>query len=295
MRSFRISIIGSIITVVVADGPIMSKQRPNRRRFLERTTVFVGGVSIAGCLTDSADDDIGNQSSAGRTESPVETETSNETESNRSSSDNTTESEETREANAERPQTVSFEAPHGTTIEGTLYGSGDCGVIMVPQINMDRESWEPQATMIADMGHRALAIDEDPDDRSSSVRGAIRYLSEQQNVSTRILLGASSGGEAVVVANASTDADTVDGTITLSAAGGVDHAPDLRGRSLFVVSESDDDRFVRVARELHEGAPEPKRLVEYEGSSHGQRLFTSNRKDALRDRIQTFLSEVCNN
>lgn len=173
-----------------------------------------------------------------------------------------------------------------------MYGWGECCVVLVPQINLDRGSWQPQGELIAGLGHLALAIDEDPDDRAGSVRGAIRYLREELDATTVILVGASSGGEAVVVANAETEF-AVDGTITLSAAGGPDHASDLKGRSLFVVSKDDEDRFVRIARELNEGAPDPKNLVEYEGSAHGQRIFTSDHADDLRGRLEAFVSDGC--
>lgn len=189
-------------------------------------------------------------------------------------------------------ETVSFVAPHGATIEASLYGNGDCGVILVPQVNLDRESWQPQAELIADMGHLALAIDEDSDNRSASVRGAIQYLREEQAVSTIVLVGASTGGEAVVVANANTDTP-VAATVTLSAAGGTEHASTLEGRSLFVVSNGDEDRFVRIAQELHEAAPEPKQLVEYDGSAHGQGLFDSPHGDALRSTVRSFIADVC--
>lgn len=243
-------------------------------------------LGLAGCLTSgsSSSDDGGSETTT--SEEGNETSTTSETDATEETTD------ETGTLTTESPRSVSFEAPHGATIEATAYGNGDCGIVLVPQINLDRGSWEPQAEMVAKMGHLALAIDEDPDNRAASVRGAIRYLREQQEISTLILVGASTGGEAVVVANAETDA-TVDGTITLSAAGGAGHASDLQGRSLFVVSKGDEDRFVRIARELHQGAPEPKKLVEYEGSAHGQGLFDSEHGDNLRDRIRTFVSEVC--
>ena len=79
----------------------------------------------------------------------------------------------------------------------------------------------------------------------------------------------------------------------LSAAGGADRASELQGRSVFVVATGDDEKFVQTARDLHENAPEPKELVEYDGSAHGQGLFDSNHGDDLRDRFEAFLSEVC--
>ena len=260
----------------------MTSDTSSRRRFLARTVVVTSSLGLAGCLTGSSDSR--NDGGSGATTTDGDSSTATETSS----------SSETSDAITESPRSVSFEAPHGATIKATAYGSGKCGVVLVPQINLDRESWQPQAEMIADMGHLALAIDEDPDNRSASVRGALQYLRQQQGVSTIILIGASTGGQAVVVANAKTDT-TVDGTITLSAAGGSDYASELQGRSLFVVSKGDEDRFVRITRELHQDAPEPKKLVEYEGSAHGQRIFTSNRGDELRDRVRTFVSEVCGN
>jgi len=276
----------------------MRSDASGRRRFLARTVVVTSTLGLGGCLTGGSD----NSGDRGPGTTTTEEETSTEVVREETTTDNTeppgettTEipsSSESGDSTPEGPRTVSFDAPHGVTIEATAYGSGDCGIVLVPQINLDRGSWQPQAEMIAEMGHLALAIDEDPDNRSASVRGAIRYLRQQQNVSTVILVGASTGGEAVAIAN--TKADTaVDGTITLSAAGGADHASKLQGRSLFIVSKGDEDRFVRIAQELHQGASEPKNLVEYEGSAHGQRIFTSGHSDDLQDRVRTFISEVC--
>lgn len=268
----------------------MERDTPSRRRFLTRIPVVTATVGLAGCLTGGSDRDATEVSAATTTAGGDATDESDTTSA---SSSGTPSPGDTPTSTPEGPRSVSFEAAQGTTIEATEYGSGDCGVVLVPQINLDRESWRPQAEMLAGMGHRALAIDEDPDDRSGSVRGAIQYLRDR-GVATLVLVGASTGGEAVVVANATTDA-TVDGTITLSAAGGADHAADLQGRSLFVVSKGDEDRFVRVARQLHRGAPEPTALVEYEGSAHGQGFFDSEHAADLRDRLRAVVSAVCGN
>lgn len=270
----------------------MRRDGANRRRFLHRTVAVAGATSLAGCLTggSGSEDDGGSQGDA--TDGEGGTNPTDEGDSPVGTEASTTSSSETTDSPPTTPRDVSFEAPHGATVEATAYGSGDCGVVLVPQINKDRGSWRSQAEVIAGMGHGVLAIDEDPDDRSASVRGAVRYLRDQTDVSTVVLVGASSGGEAVVVANAETNA-TVDGTITLSAAGGADRTSDLEGRSLFVVSTGDDDRFVSTARKLHQGAPQPTNLVEYEGSAHGQGILDSEHGDDLLDRIRTFVADVC--
>lgn len=277
----------------------MRRDALDRRRFLARAVVVTGTLSLGGCLTGGSDDsdDRGTdmpKEEEPRTKKTEEGTTTDKTEPSEEATTETSSSSESDDSTPESPRNVSFDAPHGTNIEATAYGSGDCGVVLVPQINLDRDSWQPQAEMISDMGHLALTIDEDPDNRSASVRGAIQYLRQQHGISTLILMGASTGGEAVVVANATTDV-AVDGTITLSAAGGADYASELQGRSLFVVSKGDENRFVRIARQLQQGASEPKNLVKYEGSAHGQRIFTSDHGDDLRDRVRTFVSGVCGN
>lgn len=248
----------------------------NRRRFLAATASVAGTLGVAGCSRFGDGSDEGGTDDDGTT--PTRT-ASPEPAVDGSTDEFTTED-------------VSFEAPHGATVEATRYGDGDCGVVLVPQIDRDRESWQPQAETVARQGHLALAVDEDPDDRASSVRGAIGYLRAEAGVSTVVLVGASSGGEAVVVANAETD-EAVAGTMTLSAAGGAERASQLQGRTLFVVAANDDERFVETARELHENAPDPTELVEYGGSAHGQGLFDSDHGDDLRGRFEAFVSDVC--
>lgn len=190
-------------------------------------------------------------------------------------------------------ETVTFSSRADTEITGTLYGTGDCAVVLVPQINLDRESWRPQAERLADAGHLALAIDEDPDARAASVLGAVDHLRSERSVTQLVLVGASTGGEAVVKANAAAEDGAVGGVVALSAAGGADRAGELQGRKLFVVAEGDEDRFVQTARELHENAPDPSRLVTYEGSAHGQGLFDSPHGEDLWDELSGVVGGVC--
>lgn len=261
---------------------------PTRRHVLAATGSLLGSIAVAGCLQD----DSGGQ---GGTTTADATSTATTTATGTSSGAGTTTDETTTQRTTveNRPGIVTFEAPHGADIKGTLYGRGDCGIVLVPQINLDRGSWKPHAERLAEQEFLVLAIDEDPDNRPASVQGAISFLREQHGVSSLVLIGASSGGEAVVVANANAPDGAVDGTIALSPGGGSDHASDLQGRTLFVVSKSDDDRFVQVANDLHEGAPEPTNLVTYDGSAHGQRILESDHGEDLKNRIREFLQAAC--
>lgn len=247
---------------------------PTRRRLLG-ALAGAGVTALAGCTGDEG--------------TPTDTTTASPAGAGNADAATTTGTAST--ATPERPTTVRFKSTAGTAVQGTLYGRGDCGVVLVPQINLDRGSWEPQATALAERGHVALAIDEDPDNRWQSALGAARFLRETTGVSTLVLVGASSGGEAVVRANANAETD-VAGLVTLSAAGGADVAGQLQGRKLFVVSENDEDRFVRIARELHENAPDPARLKVYGGSAHGQRIFESHGAD-LRRRLFGLVERAC--
>lgn len=190
-------------------------------------------------------------------------------------------------------ETVSFDAPHGTTIDGSLYGDGDCGIVLVPQINLDRGSWSEQANTLTEEGYLVLAIDEDPDDRVNSILGAVDYLTDEHSITQSVLIGASSGGEAVVKANATAPNRPIAGTVAISPGGGADQAADLQGRLLFAVSRGDDSRFVETTRQLHQNAPDPKELAEYDGSAHGQDIFDTDHGDDLMERITNLLSSAC--
>lgn len=270
----------------------MSEPRTTRRHLLATSGSLLGAVAIAGCQQN--DDGGGETTTDGATTTDGTTTTGEATQEETTEGATETTGETTETTAQDRPTDVSFEAPHGATIEGTLYGSGDCGVVLVPQINLDRGSWEAEANRLAEQeGLTVLAIDEDPNNRASSVRGAMQYLRDQHDVSSLVLVGASSGGEAVVVANANSEAGAVDGTIAISPGGGEEYASELQGSTLFVVSKGDDERFVRVTKKLHNDAPHPSELVTYPGSAHGQRILDSEHGDDLRARIREFTASAC--
>lgn len=270
----------------------MTERRPTRRRVLATSGSLLGAIALAGCEQNDEDGDTTTPPDGETTttdESPTTEETTTE-----DSDEETTEEETTETTVQDRPTDVTFDAPHGATLDGTLYGQGDCGIVLVPQINLDRGSWEEEASKLAtEEGFTVLAIDEDPNNRASSVRGAMTYLRDQHDVSSMVLVGASSGAEAVVVANANSEADAVDGTIAISPGGGTEFASELQGSTLFVVSEDDDQRFVDTTMELHEKAPKPSEIITYPGSAHGQRILDSEHGEDLQTRLREFTKSVC--
>jgi pimeloyl-ACP methyl ester carboxylesterase len=285
----------------------MTERLYSRRRVLGSTGVALSATLFAGC--SSSDDGgsgtgTGDSPTTGSRETTARPTTTETAETGRPTDSETGPPATTRASTASAvestasstssgPRTVTFPAAGGTEITGTLYGSGGCGVVFVPQVNLDRGSWQPQASALADRGYVALAVDENPDARAGSVLGAVDYLRTDVGVDTLVLVGASTGGEAVVRATARADDGAVDGLVALSAAGGASVAGDLQGRSLFVASSGDEQRFVATARKLHEGAPDPTALELYDGSAHGQGLFDSAHAEDLRSRLYGLVDDVC--
>lgn len=271
--------IGAPKDIPVRSDSSSVKEVLSRRGFLGTAGLSLS-LTLAGCL-DSSD-------SSDSTDSPEgSSDASGENSTNASGSAN-----ESDRTDASEPGDVTFESTTGTELEGTIYGEGRCGVVLTPQINLDRESWSEQARRLADEGYSALAIDEDEDDRPGSILGAVRHLTEERGTERIVLVDASSGGEASVVANARAETDAVAGVVAISPGGGADRAADLRGRKLFVVAE-DDERFVRTTEELHEQAPEPKELRTYSGDEHGQGLFETEHGGDLLGRILALVDAAC--
>ncbi|MFC6733598.1 S9 family peptidase [Haladaptatus sp. DYSN1] len=271
----------------------MTGKNLSRRRLLVLSGSALA-VPLAGCSSQGGADDA-TTSESEADDGTTTTQTAAQT----TAAETEAETDADTEKTTATPEPASFEGADVTftstadaEIEGTLFGSGDCGVVMVPQINLDRESWKPQAQLLAAAGYTALPIDE-RDDPAGAVLGAVSYLKSKAGVSNVVLVGGSSGGEAVVHANAQAEDGAVAGVMGISAAGGVDVAPQLQGRKLFVVGKDDDQRFVDTAKQLHENASDPKRLVMLESDAHAQRIFESPHADTLTDLLVSFVEESC--
>jgi hypothetical protein len=189
---------------------------------------------------------------------------------------------------------VSFTTSDGRTATGMLYGSGSCAAIFVPGVDNDRTSWASQALTVAEAGHAALTVDSSSN-RSSNVKtlvGATSYLREKQNIKTVVLVGAGAGASAVVQAN-TVSGTNVSGSVIIAPGRSISYAPDLSGRLLFVVGQSDDTRYVRTTKGMHRQAPDPKRLVTLPTSKHGMAIFNTDQGSKLTNHIVEFVNTTC--
>lgn len=263
----------------------MSDEEFRRRRLLRLVGLSAGSVALAGCPSNggTGDGDGGTETDGPGTETDGDG-----TATDQAGTETDGDGTETERAGDVEDVTIESEAGE---VAGTLYGDGECGVVLTPQINQQRDSWSAQAEKLS-REFAVLAIDPVEDDRPTSVLAAIDHLQEARSTSTVVPVGASVGGEASVVAAAGAG-DVAAGVVGISASGGEDSAGDLTGRSLFVVAEDDEDRFVETADALHDAAPEPTELVTYSGGAHGQGLFDTEHGDDLYERIEALIADVC--
>ncbi len=263
--------------------------RPSRRLVLSLTGAILTG-SVSGCLSAGENTDTPERD---RTTQPSTDAPESDTPSSSTPEETEVDSGETEVDSVPEPRDVSFTPSSGATVEATLYRDGPCGVVLVPQVNRDRESWRPQAERLVEEGYVALPIDEGSDP-PAAVLGAVEYLRAEHGISRAVALGASTGGEAVLTA-AAAEPDRIDGVVALSAAGGVAQANRLTGEKLFGVSRNGESRFVDIATEAAERASDPKQLNVYDGDAHGQQLFESPHQTELWDAIFTLTTTACQN
>lgn len=187
-----------------------------------------------------------------------------------------------QEADAQR---ANFPGTGGQPLLGYTIGTGSVGVVLANQAANDACSWLLYASDLAKRGYRVLAFDFNGEGDSAAsdgsggddVAAAAKYLRSQKGVSGIVLIGASRGGTAVLVA-ATTLQPPPKAVISLSApaafnrddAGSV--VAMLAVPTLFVAAE-DDTNFAVDARSMYERTPPTLAALKIvPGSSHGQSL-----------------------
>ena len=172
-------------------------------------------------------------------------------------------------------QAVTLTTGDGTEIDAALVGEGTIGVVLGHQFRSDFCSWVPFAQQLAKRHMSALAVNFasmylDGD----MVAGARELL--RRGAKRIILVGASMGGTAALVAATNID---VAGVVAVSAPrefSGLDALPAVRRLEIPVLflAGRQDGEFARDARRLYRATnSQTKALVMVAGSDHGTDLL----------------------
>ena len=198
---------------------------------------------------------------------------------------------------------IRFRAADGTRLAGHRFGRGTTAVVFAHEVLGGACRWIPYARQLARLGYLTIAFDFRGYGSSQRRRGtaglrlpsdviAAAKKSRALGATKVVLVGASMGGTAVLVAAARAD-PSVDGVISLSAPStfgrmdGVAAARRLRTPILYIAGDKDDG-FADDARMLHEATTSSdKRLEILDTSAHGILLAS---QPAARSLIESFIA-----
>ena len=208
---------------------------------------------------------------------------------------------------ASAQQTVTFATEDGGTIAADLYGSGERGLVLAHGGRFTKESWEPQARQFAAAGFRVLAFDfrgfgksHGPGEKDFDnapfqldVLAAVRYLHATGAKSVSVV-GGSFGGSAAGDASIAARPGEIERIVMLGAAPN-GPAEKLKCSSLWIVARDDssgDGPRLPGIQAQYEKAPEPKKLIVLEGSTHAQYLFQTSQGERVMREILSFLTGI---
>ncbi|MET7420239.1 alpha/beta fold hydrolase [Dactylosporangium sp. NPDC005555] len=176
----------------------------------------------------------------------------------------------------------------GGHLTGLLLGTGGTVLVLAPQASADACSWLSWAKQEAAAGFRVLAFDFSGEGRSQrgsgtrpsdDVLSAVAYTRTLQGVRRIVLVGASRGGTAVLVAAAAAT-PPVTAVVSLSAPdtyAGEDAAaavPKIAAPVLFVAATGESS-FAAAAQTMYDATTDPRRRIALvPGSLHGTSLLT---------------------
>ena len=190
---------------------------------------------------------------------------------------------------------VSFDTSDGGKIHANLYGGGAHGVVLAHGAVFDKESWDEQATRLAQAGLRVLAIDFRGygDSKPGSlgralyldILGAVEYL-EETGCERVSVVGGSMGGGAAARAAVEAEPGAIDRLILL-AHSPIDDPGAMRGDKLFITTKGDN---LPARRRQFDQASEPKKWVVLDGSSHAQHIFKTPQAEELMEHILDWLT-----
>lgn len=202
------------------------------------------------------------------------------------------------------PKLVRLTSQDGGVIYAHVYGVGEHGVVLAHGGRFSKESWAPQARMLAKAGFHVLAIDFRGYGQSRGpgqediytaplhldVLAGVQHLHERGAKRVAVVGGSMGGGAA---ANAVAAAPhTIDRLFLIGAT--PDGEPEqLKVPKLYVMSRGDANsagpRLPGLQAHFAR-APEPKELIVLDGSAHAQFIFDTEHAERVMGKIVRFLS-----
>ena len=198
---------------------------------------------------------------------------------------------------------VHFPTSDGGDVYGHLYGAGSHGVVLAHGGRFNKESWAPQARILAGAGFRVLAIDFRGYGSSTGpgqedvfaaplhldVLAAVRYLRESG--SDRVsAIGGSLGGAAAADA-AAAQPGRIDRLVLLGST--PDGPPEALTLPKLYIATRDDvsgsGPRLPGLQAHYDRAPQPKELILLDGSAHAQFMFETAHADRIMREILRFL------
>jgi pimeloyl-ACP methyl ester carboxylesterase len=194
-----------------------------------------------------------------------------------------------------------FETPDGVKLVGDVRGTGRVGVVLAHMYPADRTSWEAFSELLAGEGYRVLSFDfrgygdsggaKEIPEMWQDVLAAAEEL-RRRGARTVVVVGASMGGTAALVAASRGD---LDGVVTLSAPStfmGIVAGPDVVAAvdepKLFVAAEG-DGQAAATAQSLYTHASGAKRVEIVIGDEHGSDLLEGAQAQVVQMHILSFL------
>ncbi len=195
---------------------------------------------------------------------------------------------------------VAFRADDDVVLRGWLWPGGRTAVVLSHMFGADQSVWTDLAHLLAGRGYTVLTYDFRGVGRSGGrlviaevdrdVRAAVRHV-RARGARRVVLVGASMGGTASLVAAARTP---VHGVVVIASGtrfAGLDarpHLPALRVPKLFIVG-SGDQPFHDSVRYMHRVSPPPKHLLVLPTSAHGTHMLQTRHRAAIEAAILDFL------
>jgi esterase/lipase len=198
---------------------------------------------------------------------------------------------------------VHFRTEDGFLLEGKIYGAGPKAVILAHMYPAGQSSWAGFARKLAGDGYQALTFNfrgyggsEGAKDIAlidRDVRGAVRYMTNKRGAASIVLIGASMGGTASLIAAVKV---SVAGVVTLSAPvefKGLDASKAVSAVTapkLFIASQNDPSGAAAAAQTLFAAAADPRDIQIIPGDAHGTDILSGPKGAEVEHAILRFLS-----